>query len=375
MDMIPDENQSPSEESSQEDESTSLAMPSEPSTASLEKDDTTPAAPLEVQDEPFQKKSARRSIGRREFLGLAAAFTAGVGSGYIIWGRPFASPVQTSSAANAASSPEEEIISEVATEIEVPANPLNLPDEFTLPVSFGNVGPQLLEAGAIDYEGFVQIYEQSGRPLTEEQLAILTEGSDAPIAINRESAYFLLNFLWAFGLANKNSLLEEGPMVQYSDGDIEGFASTGGWTLATKPIADLYASAPIISLSSEQQARMEVVAAGVYRPCCNNPTAFPDCNHGMAMLGLLELMATEDATVDEMFTAAKNVNAFWFPQQTLEIAVAYQNAYNKDFIEADAREFTGPNFSSGTGFKNVHQWLVDNNLLEQAPNQGGGCGV
>ena len=29
------------------------------------------------------------------------------------------------------------------------------------------------------------------------------------------------------------------------------------------------------------------IAKGIYRPCCNNSTYFPDCNHGMAMLGLL----------------------------------------------------------------------------------------
>ena len=67
--------------------------------------------------------------------------------------------------------------------------------------------------------------------------------------------------------------------------------------------------------------KAEEVAAAVYRPCCDNPTLFPDCNHGMAMLGLLELMASKNASLDEMFTTAKSVNAFWFPQQALEIAV------------------------------------------------------
>lgn len=372
MDMIPEGKQTVSEITSAEDEITApAAVPSESPIVPAEEDE----ASAEIQAEPPRKNSARRRVSRREFLGLAVAFAAGVGSGYLFWGRSSINPPQTSDETNTASSPAEESASEAAANVETPVNALNLPDEYILPVSFGNIGPQLLEAGAIDYEGFVQVYEQSGQPLTAEQLAILTDGREAPVVINRETAYFLLNFFWALGLANKNPLLEEGPMVQYSDGDIEGFASTGGWTLAAKPITDLYASAPIIALSAEQQARLEEVTAGVYRPCCDNPTSFPDCNHGMAMLGLLELMAAEDATVEEMFTAAQNVNAFWFPQQTLEIAVAYQSAFKKDFIEAEAREFTGPNFSSGSGYGNVHQWLVDNNLLEQTPNQGGGCGV
>ena len=87
-----------------------------------------------------------------------------------------------------------------------------------------------------------------------------------------------------------------------------------------------------------------------YRPCCNNPTAFPDCNHGMAMLGLLELMASQEASVDEMFEAVKYVNAFWFPQQTVEVALLFKNVKGQDFVGADAREFVGPNFFSAGGF-------------------------
>lgn len=375
MDMTPEEKQTTPEKPSAEDEITApTAVPPESPIISPKEYEASAASP-EIQAGPLQKNSAQRRVSRREFLGLAAAFAAGVGSGYLFWGRPSTSPAQTSGGTNAVSSPSEESTSEAVTKVEAPVNSLNLPDEYTLPVSFGNIGPQLLEAGAIDYEGFVQVYEQSGQPLTAEQLTILMEGSETPVVINRETAYFLLNFFWAFGLTNKNPLLEEGPMAQYSNGDIEGFASTGGWTLAAKPIADLYASTPIITLSAEQQAHLEEAAAGVYRPCCDNPTSFPDCNHGMAMLGMLELMAAEDATVEEMFTAAKNVNAFWFPQQTLEIAIGFQSVFSKDFVEAEAREFAGPNFSSGSGFRHVHQWLVDNNLLEQAPNQGGGCGV
>ena len=67
---------------------------------------------------------------------------------------------------------------------------------------------------------------------------------------------------------------------------------------------ELYSSAAIAQLTAEQQARLEEVAKGAFRPCCGNGTHFPDCNHGMALLGLLELMASQDASVDEMFLAA-----------------------------------------------------------------------
>ncbi|MFQ5611865.1 MAG: hypothetical protein ACE5H9_06995 [Anaerolineae bacterium] len=302
---------------------------------------------------------------------LLAVYAAGLASGYLIWGRVLDSPANLPPEAGVSS----ETASEATPEPAAPANAVNLPPEYTLPVSFGSLGPQLLEARAIDYNRFVETYRQAGQPLTEGQLAVLTEGSDRPIVFNRENAYFLLNFFWALGLTNQNSLLEEGPLRQYSQGDIGRFASTGGWTLGASPATALYASEPLIPLTPEQQARLEEVAYAVYRPCCNNPTAFPDCNHGMAMLGLLELLASQGASTDEMFTAAKYVNAFWFPQQTFELAAYFKAAKGLDLAEMDARQVVGVSFSSGSGFQAVHQWLGANGLLEPAPAGGGGCGV
>ena len=253
--------------------------------------------------------------------------------------------------------------------------PSLLPQSYTLPVSFGDIGPQLLETGAIDYDKFVQVYERAGQPLTDDQLTTLTTGSDALITFTPQNAYFLLNFFWALGLVNRNTLLTDGPMQQYSDGDIGRFASTGGWTIGARPATDLYASAAILTLTPEQQGRFAEVASAVYRPCCNNPTAFPDCNHGMAMFGLLELLAAQDATTDELFEAAKYANAFWFPQQSYEIALFFLKAKGKDFAAADPRQFVSPYTASASGFQAVHQWLADHDLLEQVPNSGNSCGV
>ena len=249
------------------------------------------------------------------------------------------------------------------------------PQGYQLPASYGDLGPRLLATGAIDYEGFVRLYEQSGRPLTQAQRAILTEGSSAPIVIDRANAHFLLNLFWAFGLTNRNPVLEGGPMIAYSQGDIGGFASTGGWTLGRRPATALYSSVSILTMTEDQQARLERVAAAVYRPCCNNPTDFPDCNHGMAMLGLLEVMAAQGATEEAMFEAAKYVNAFWFPQQALELATFFWAAQGQTYSEVDPRVAVGPEYFSAEGFRRVHAVLVQNGLLDQAPQQGGGCGV
>ena len=244
---------------------------------------------------------------------------------------------------------------------------------YALPVSYANLGPRLLASGVIDYEAFAAIYENSGKPLTSAEVEILTRGSDEKIVITADNAHFLLNLFWAVGLVNKNSILTEGPIMQNSDGQVDRFASTGGWTLATKPVMELYAHVDLISLTPEQQARVEEVASAVYRPCCDNSTLFPDCNHGMAMLGWLELMASQGASLDEMFEAAKYVNAYWFPQQTLEMAIYLKADQGVDFAEADARLVVSKNFSSASGAGMVHQSLQSSGLLKQTPGQSNSC--
>lgn len=286
---------------------------------------------------------------------LTIAFLVGLGSGYLKWGWNEPAGGQQS---------------DVLTTLYEQVNPK---DGYTLPVSYGDLGPRLIESGVIDYNAFASIYENSGNPLSKAQIEILNRGSDEKIVITADNAHFLLNFFWAVGLANKNPILTEGPIVQNSEGHVERFASTGGWTLAAKPLMEIYASMDLISLTLEQQARVEEVAAGVYRPCCNNPTLFPDCNHGMAMLGLLELMASQGASTNEMFEAAKYANAFWFPQQNLETALFLKANQNLDFADAEAHLIAGAGFSSGSGSAAIHQQLQKSGLLPQAPNQGGSC--
>jgi hypothetical protein len=145
--------------------------------------------------------------------------------------------------------------------------------------------------------------------------------------------------------------------------------------LAARPIHQLFASASFITLEPTQQARLEEAVGGIYRPCCNNPTSFPDCNHGMAMLGLLELMAAQDATVDKMLEAAKVVNSYWFPTQSQELALYYKARYNMDFDAIPAREAVGSERFSSNGFNQVHEWLASNGKLETPTQNGSSCGV
>lgn len=245
---------------------------------------------------------------------------------------------------------------------------------YLLPASFGDLGPQLLAAGAIDATAFLQIYLDAGQPLSELQAAILGKGSNTQVIVDSANAYFLLNFFWAVGLTNRNPILTE-LTARYGIDRVSNFASTGGWTLGAKNAMELYNSKSLIVLNAEQQTRLETVASGVFRPCCANPTMLPDCNHGMAMLGLLELMASQGATANEMYRAAKYVNAFWFPQQTLEVAVFLRISQNVEIADADPRAVVGNEFFSGPGFAAIHQWLVARNLLPVSSSGQGSCSI
>jgi len=246
---------------------------------------------------------------------------------------------------------------------------------FELPVRYGDLGPRLVQAGAIDPDRFVQAYREAGRPLTTDQLSALIGGSEAAVVIDRQSSHFLLNFFWALGLVNRSVLLEDGPLMTYSEGDIGRFASTGGWTLGARPATELYSSANILELTLQQQELVERVASQVYRPCCDNHAAFPDCNHGMAMLGLLQLLAFQGASKGQMLEAAKHANSFWFPQQAMEVAAFFQVTQGLAYDQVAPSDAVGREMFSGTGFNDLHGWLADNGLLQEAPSQGGNCGV
>ncbi|MDP2777486.1 MAG: hypothetical protein Q8O48_07570, partial [Anaerolineales bacterium] len=324
-------------------------------------------APLPMQEKP-------RPITSWLYPSLIlASFLLGILSGYAAWGRRSQSAAAVQPPAASADTSSESGSS--GMDFAALMKQVNPQEGYELPVRYGDLGPRLLESGAINYDAFAAVYENAGDPLTQFQVEALKRGSDEQIVISAQNAHFLLNFFWAVGLVNKNQILTEGAMVQNSGGQIERFASTGGWTLGTKPVTELYASTELILLTPEQQARVEEVAAAVYRPCCNNPTIFPDCNHGMAMLGLLQLLAAQDASVDEMFTAAKYVNAFWFSQQSLQTAIYLKANQNIDFAQADPRMVTGQQFFSASGSAQVYASLQSSGLLPKAPDSGGSCGT
>lgn len=236
---------------------------------------------------------------------------------------------------------------------------------FVLPISWGDLGPKLIEAGVIDQEKFIQTVNLNG-----DEEKILKEGTNQNIVINADNSQFVVDFLWAIGLAQKSNAYVEGPMGTEYKKDVGNFASTAGWTLSKTKAVDYLGKFELLNLSSEQQKKVEEIAKNVFRPCCGNSTWFPDCNHGMAALAAIEMMVAEDLPDDEIYKNVLKLNSFWFPGTYMITAQYFENqgtAWNK----VDAKQVLSAEFSSSQGAAQIAKKVTP----QEGGDKGAGCGT
>ncbi len=244
-----------------------------------------------------------------------------------------------------------------------------LPEKgVVLPVKWGDIGKKMVSSGVIDSGKFESIYTRRGG-LSPTDKKLIYNSDNGNITINAQNSGVLLNLFWALGLSNKNPVLEKGPMMDKKYGGAGRFASTGGWTIAKGDTMQYYSKLELIKLTPAQQLLVEKVSKNIYRPCCGNPTYFPDCNHGMAMLGLLELLASQGVGEAEMYKTALLVNSYWFPDTYLTIA-KYFESQNVSWDKVNPKIALSYAYSSAAGYKNISSKV-------QSPQSGGGvaCGV
>jgi hypothetical protein len=239
-------------------------------------------------------------------------------------------------------------------------------DGYTLPIRWGDVGVRLARLGVIDLEKFKRLY---GKGPTPPEFRHLEEPSEAFVTITADNAQFLVTVFWGLGLANKSPLLDKVLAERGMQGTMS-LASTGGWTLGRKPAAELWSKFEIVRLTPEQQAMVSDLAQGIYRPCCDNPTALPDCNHGIALLGLMELMAADGLGREEILKASLRVNSFWFPQHYVKTALLFA-VRKTDWDAVDPQEVLGRRYSSASGWRQ-HVDAELRKLAQALPPQGGG---
>ncbi|MFA6405162.1 MAG: hypothetical protein WCW46_00225 [Candidatus Paceibacterota bacterium] len=245
-----------------------------------------------------------------------------------------------------------------------------------LPVTWGELGKQLTDVGVIDKEKFKKLYVDR-QEWNAEYDKLLSGNNTGKIRVTPENSPFLLNLLWALGLAQNNPILfdkEDIMNPKYANGKTPGstFASTGGWNMAVGNSMDHYGKHTFFNLTPEQQALVDKISRGVYRPCCGNSTHFPDCNHGMAMLGLLELMASQDASEQDMWKAALAINSYWFPDTYITIASYMKEKKNIEWKNVNPQEVLGVDYSSGQGFAKISAQVAP---VSGSSRGGSGCGI
>jgi len=270
------------------------------------------------------------SMQRREVLmgalaGLAAGTAAGVG-GYRIWAG-FRGP----------EIPFRDIMDDVLP-----------PDGIETRISFGDALQRIISAGVLLPEKLHAVYAKRGG-MPPWMAALLAGPSEAPIRLGPATANDLLTLLWAVGLATRTPFNADGPTA---GAHLARLASTAGWRLGREANGAAYFdSVDTLKLSPVQAGLVREVAARTYRPCCDNPALFQDCNHGSAMLGLLELGASQGLEHVELERVALAANSYWFPRVYLKTALYFALFEQRPWHALSPRDLLGARYASATGWQ------------------------
>jgi len=237
---------------------------------------------------------------------------------------------------------------------------------------------RLVAGGAVVPEKMAAVYERRGG-LPDWVTSALKGQASGEIELNSASVPYLLNLLWPLGIANQTAFNVRNPIPKDT---LPRLASTGGWNLGLKKNgANYYNRIDAVPLTTEQDAMIERMASTIYRPCCNNPALLPDCNHGAAMLGFLQLAAAQGLPEDRIWKLAKALNGFWYPRQYVAMALLFGLRDDLDWDEISPQMALGKRFSSSSGWRaNIDAQLSTVIQPDDVPTKagrgdGGGCSI
>ena len=212
-------------------------------------------------------------------------------------------------------------------------------------ITFGDALPKLVAAGVLVPDKLPVL----GGKLPGWVERVLDGNSSEPIVFSRERAPHLVNLLWPIGLANRAVFNRGSPI---NTADLSGFASTGGWTLGRAANGAAYFnSVDAVPLSERQAFLALAVATNTFRPCCDNSTFFQDCNHGSALLGLIELAASQGATAEALYRMALTANSCWFPEQYARTAQYFAHFENRPWRSVPAPMLVAAAYSTLSGWQ------------------------
>ena len=208
---------------------------------------------------------------------------------------------------------------------------------FETSIRWDGVVTKMVKAGVLDPAKLENILvKRYGQEMKPEWRAILA-GQDANLSINNDNAVFMMYLLWTLSKHNKNEILTNSPFAKYFKNYDIGVGRAG------------YGDLQLLSLTPGQQAVAKKVAENANRPCCNNSTAAPDCSHGYSALGLVQLMASQDFSEQEIFKTFVQFNSFWFPETYIKDALYFKITQGKDWSDVNKELIAGKEYSSLSG--------------------------
>ena len=221
-------------------------------------------------------------------------------------------------------------------------------DGFVTSVRWGDIVAKMIDEGVLDPQKLENIltkrYKQEMKPKWRDILA----GKDGYLEINNDNAVFMMYLLWVFAKHNENQILFDSPFAKYFTNYDIGVGRAG------------YGDVLLLELTDEQQKLAKEVAENAYRPCCGNSTARPDCSHGYSALGLVELMASQGFSKEEIFDAFVKFNSFWFPETYIKNAIYFNITEGKKWEDVDKEMIAGEGYSSLRGSYKVKSYLKEN---------------
>jgi hypothetical protein len=213
---------------------------------------------------------------------------------------------------------------------------------------FGDVLQRLIAAEMLLPDKLRAVYAKRGG-LPTWVGALLNGPSDIPIRYSAETAPHLLNLLWPVGLATRASFNENSPT---NGVNLPRLASTGGWNLGREANGAAYFNkVDALALTPARETMVKEVAERTYRPCCDNSALFQDCNHGSAMLGLLEMAASQGREKPELERTALAANSFWFPREYFKTALFVSLIEKRHWKDVPPAELLDRKYSSASGWQ------------------------
>lgn len=250
---------------------------------------------------------------------------------------------------------------------------------FRSRIKLGDSIVKLVRHGVIDVRKFENLYAGRGG-LPPELRKLLSAPSYEPIRLTKQNADLYVNLLWPLGLANHMAGNAQSPINKRSPlkgQSLHDFASTGGWNLGKERQGGAYFNKlRIVALTPQQESLVVRIAKSTYRPCCDNSTFFQDCNHGSALLGLLQLGASQGLSEDELYREALAFNSFWFPRNYIYNALYMKVVKRQDWDKVDAKALMGSEFSSASGSATIQAEVAKiPNLVPKREGEGERCSV